>query len=80
MVRPKTENPRVKAANIRLTEEERAEIEAVSVAQGYSTLSEYFRALHTQATREKAQEEGVKKTKSRDFPAKLLRPFLESCN
>jgi len=68
----------VKAANIRLTEEERAEIEAVSVAQGYSTLSEYFRALHTQATREKAQEEGVKKTKSRDFPAKLLRPFLET--
>ena len=34
MARPKATNPRTKAANVRLTEEERSEIEAAAAAQG----------------------------------------------
>lgn len=78
MARPKAENPRTKAANIRLTEEERAEIEAAAASQGYSSLSEYFRVLHTRFTEEKELGTGAKKTNSRDFPANLLRPFLKT--
>ena len=78
MARPKAENPRTKAANIRLTEEERAEIEAAAAAQGYSSLSEYFRVLHTRFTKEEGLSEGAKKTNPRDFPAKNLRSFLKT--
>ena len=39
MVRPKVENPRTKTANIRLTEEERADIEQVAAAHGFCAKS-----------------------------------------
>lgn len=78
MARPKAENPRTKAANIRLTEEERAEIEAAAAAQGYSSLSEYFRVLHTRFTEEEGLSKGAKKTNPRDFSAKNLRSFLKT--
>lgn len=78
MARPRAENPRTKTANIRLTEEERAEIEAAAAAQGYASLSEYIRFLHSRFTEEEGLGRGEKKTNARDFPAKLLRPFLKT--
>ncbi|TCM73512.1 DNA methyltransferase [Rhodovulum steppense] len=78
MARPRAENPRTKTANIRLTEEERAEIEATAAAQGYASLSEYIRFLHSRFTEEEGLGGGDKKTNPRDFPAKLLRPFLKT--
>lgn len=78
MARPKADNPRTKTANIRLTEEERTEIEATASAQGFSSVSEYFRELHTQFTQGDKLDEGVGRTNPRDFPAKLLRPFLKT--
>jgi len=78
MARPRAENPRTKTANIRLTEEERTEIEAAAAAQGYASLSEYIRFLHSRFTEEEGLSMGEKKTNPRDFPAKLLRPFLKT--
>jgi site-specific DNA-methyltransferase (cytosine-N4-specific) len=78
MARPRAENPRTKTANIRLTEEERTEIEAAAAAQGYASLSEYIRFLHSRFTEEEGLGRGEKKTNPRDFPAKLLRPFLKT--
>lgn len=78
MARPRAENPRTKTANIRLTEEERTEIEAAAAAQGYGSLSEYIRFLHSRFTEEEGLGRGEKKTNPRDFPAKLLRPFLKT--
>lgn len=78
MARPRAENPRTKTANIRLTEEERTEIETAAAAQGYGSLSEYIRFLHSRFTEEEGLGRGEKKTNPRDFPAKLLRPFLKT--
>jgi site-specific DNA-methyltransferase (cytosine-N4-specific) len=78
MARPRAENPRTKAANIRLTEEERTEIEAAAAAQGYASLSEYIRFLHSRFTEEETLSGRADKTNPRDFPAKLLRPFLNT--
>ncbi len=78
MARPKAQKPRTKAANIRLTEEERTEIEAVAAAQGFSSLSEYFRVLHTQFSKENGLSNGKQKLTTRDFPASHLRQFLET--
>lgn len=78
MARPRAENPRTKAANIRLTEEERTEIEAAAAAQGYGSLSEYIRFLHSRFTEEEGLPMEAGKTNPRDFPARLLRPFLKT--
>lgn len=75
MARPKATNPRTKAVNVRLTEEERTEIEAAAADQGFSSVSEYFRALHAQFAQTEEPELVQKKTNPRDFPAKLLRLF-----
>lgn len=77
MARPKAENPRTKIANIRLTEEERAEMEAAAEAQGYS-FSEYLRVLHTRFTEDLAGDKGPKRTDPTDFPADHLRSFLKT--
>ena len=78
MARPRAENPRTKTANIRLTEEERAAIEEAASAQGYNSLSEYIRFLHVRFIEEEGQGKGAKKSKPRDFPARLLRTFLKT--
>ena len=77
MARPKAAKPRAKNVNIRLTAEERAEIETFA-EKGYGSLSEYFRFLHERFAKEDGQEKKEKKIDSSDFPAKLLRPFLKT--
>lgn len=46
MSRPRTENPRNAFANVRLTAEERAEMEQTAARLGFSSISEYLRHLH----------------------------------
>lgn len=77
MARPKAAKPRAKSVNIRLTAEERAEIEAFA-EKGYGSLSEYFRFLHARFANEDGVDKKEKKTVSGDFPAKLIRPFLKT--
>ena len=78
MARPKAQNPRTKTANIRLTEEERAEIESTASAHGYSSVSEYLRFLHTRFNEADADDVEPQGVNPRDYPAKLLRPFLKT--
>ena len=75
MARPKASKPRSKATNVRLTEEEHSEIQALATAQGFSSLSEYFRSLHTQFALAENPSLGPKRSNPRDFPSKLLRTF-----
>lgn len=78
MVRPKSENPRTKTANIRLTEEERAEIEAAAAALGYSSVSEYIRFLHTCFSGSDHKSEEENKFSRHDYPPELIRHFLRT--
>ena len=52
MPRPRTDNPRKSFANVRLTVEERAEMEQTAERLGFRSISEYLRHLHDLATAE----------------------------
>lgn len=49
MVRPKALTPRSEITNVRLTAQERAEMEQAAAATGCASLSEYIRHLHSSA-------------------------------
>lgn len=78
MARPKADKPRTRTANIRLTEDERAEIESIACALGCTSISEYFRTLHSRFAAEERPAMGAKKIGARDFPASHLRSFLKT--
>jgi len=48
-LRPKTSTPRTEITNVRLTTEERAELESASRRKGFPSISEYIRFLHNTA-------------------------------
>ncbi len=78
MGRPRSENPRTKITNIRLTEEERSEFTDAAAAQGYKNVSEYIRYLHAisrKAAKSGADSRAVDVLK---YPATLLRLFHET--
>lgn len=49
MARPKAKTPRSSIASVRLTDEERRDIEATAAHLGFPSLSEYFRHLYVQS-------------------------------
>jgi len=59
MARPRTPTPRDNFANIRLTREERGDIEKAATALGYKSISEYFRHLHGQHVFTSEQTRGL---------------------
>ena len=75
MARPRAENPRVKIANIRLTEEERADFENAAAAQGYKNISEYIRFLHAAFSEDPEGKVDGQDLNPRDYPENLLRLF-----
>lgn len=75
MARPKSDNPRNKITNIRLTEEERAEFERVAAAQGYSSLGEYVRFLHELFVDSQEETAAAPARLAKEYPASLVRPF-----
>ena len=77
MARPKAGNPRTRAANVRLTEEERTNIEAAASAQGCSSLSEYFRVLHARYAEENGLATGLKRVCPRRLSRQSLTQFPE---
>ena len=54
MPRPRAENPRKLFANVRLTVEERTEMEQTASRLGFGSISEYLRHLHELATADQA--------------------------
>jgi len=75
MARPKSDNPRNKITNIRLTEEERAEFERVAAAEGYSSLGEYVRFLHELFVDSQEEVSDAPAQLAKEYPASLVRPF-----
>ena len=75
MARPKSDNPRNRITNIRLTEEERAEFGRVAAAEGYSSISEYVRFLHEFFVERQQDANDVPARLPRDYPASLVQPF-----
>jgi len=53
MPRPRSSTPRSAIANVRLTEEERRDMETLAAELGHGTLSEYVRVLHQKFVRER---------------------------
>lgn len=78
MARPKSDNPRNKITNIRLTSEERAEFERVAASEGYSSLGEYIRFLHELFVDSQSGDvEAAAKIKA-DYPASFVRRFFSA--
>ena len=74
MPRPKSPSPRDNFASVRLTAEERAEMELAATGSGFSSLSEYVRFLHSRTQHTKTVDDLGAET-ARDYPADLLKTF-----
>ena len=81
MGRPKAAEPRASIASIRLTFDERVEMEAAATRLGFASLSEYVRHLHEVVSDIEAEEaESADKSAkiAAAYPAKLIRPFYKT--
>jgi DNA modification methylase len=75
-MRPKSATPRTEITNVRLTAEERAEMESASRRKGFPNLSEYIRSLHNSA--EHADDINGKQTHLRFYDSP--KPFFRTEN
>ena len=75
MSRPRAENPRNAFASVRLTAEERTEMEMAAECHGFGSLSEYLRHLHARAKADAAESESNGRTLARTYPASGIRTF-----
>lgn len=74
MARPRSLTPRDRTATMRLTTDERDEIEATAGKLGFSTISDYFRHLHRAAQRE--QKPGLlEEETARAYPESTIKRF-----
>jgi len=78
MARPKSDNPRNKITNIRLTGEERAEFERVAASEGYSSLGEYIRFLHELFVDSQSDDVNKASRIKTEYPASLVRRFYSA--
>ena len=80
MPRPRSNKPRSFVANVRLTDEERDEMERYSQHCGYKNISEYLRSLHAsmRETVTDGREARVEAQPSEQYPAKLIRSFHQA--
>ena len=75
MPRPRSLSPRSAVANVRLTEQERAEMERLALECGHKTIAEYVRFLHQQFMQAQKSEDDGHVSRADEFPRKLVRPF-----
>jgi DNA modification methylase len=77
MPRPRSAVPRDRTATVRLTHDERDEIEAAAEKLGFGTTSDYLRHLHRAAQRQ--QKPGLlEEETARDYPASTIRRFKKT--
>ena len=78
MPRPRSLAPRSAVANVRLTEQERAEMERLAFDSGHKTIAEYIRFLHRQFMQlgEAGSDELV--SLADQFPKRLVRSFYKT--
>jgi DNA modification methylase len=75
MPRPRSETPRSSVANVRLTEEERREMERIALKSGSGSISEYVRFLHKRFMRESGSNTDANIDMAAQFPRKLVQSF-----
>lgn len=78
MPRPRSTNPRSVVTNVRLTDDERVEMEECATRLGFKNISEYLRALH-----EAMQDDGEVDTETKPdvasiYPKDLIRSFRKT--
>ena len=78
MPRPKTKNPRNAFASVRLTAEERVEMEQTATRLGFSSISEYLRHLHGLATADAARLEHGRPSLAQQYPLRQIAVFRET--
>lgn len=74
MPRPRSEKPRSSIANVRLTDDEREEMERAALEGGHKSVSEYLRHLHAVTARETKSAEPPANNASQ-YPRRLIRSF-----
>ena len=80
MPRPRAAKPRSFVANVRLTDDEREEMERYSAYCGHKNISEYLRSLHAQMKEslpDREQRDAEPKV-TEQYPAKLVRSFYKA--
>lgn len=79
MARPKSNSPRDSFANIRLTGEERGDIEATALDLGFKSTSEYLRFLHKTHKGKIEQNRGLYEVSAAAmYSGERLRPFFST--
>jgi DNA modification methylase len=76
-LRPRTSAPRTEITNVRLTAEERAELENASKRKGFPTISEYIRFLHNAAEHADHANNGLQApSRNYEIPKQFFRTEL----
>ena len=78
MSRPRVENPRKLFANVRLTVEERTEMEQTASRLGFSSISEYLRHLHDLATADQATPDDTQPSLTDQHPISGIQVYDET--
>lgn len=78
MSRPRADNPRNSFANVRLTVEERADMEITAARLGFASISEYVRHLHKLARDEAVDSEDLRHSLAEQYPLEGIRVFHQT--
>ena len=81
MPRPRSSNPRSNVANVRLTDEEQADMKSCAARLGYKSISEYLRSLHETVHKNvgEGRSEGSElEDLANIYPKKLVRSFSKT--
>lgn len=78
MSRPRQARPRNSFANVRLTANERQEMERSAADRGFQSVSEYIRHLHSAAVAECTPPEKATVSLAKTYPAKGVKSFLST--
>ena len=78
MPRPRADNPRNLFANVRLTVEEKADMENSAARLGFGSISEYLRNLHKHVGVDTTDSEDVRCSLAAQYPIEGIRVFHQS--
>ena len=78
MSRPRADNPRNSFANVRLTVEERADMEITAARLGFASISEYVRHLHKLARDDAVDSEDLRHSLAEQHPIEGIRVFHQT--
>ena len=78
MPRPRADNPRNSFASVRLTVEERADMEDSATRLGFGSISEYIRHLHNLVGVETADSEELRHNFAEQYPLEAARVFHQT--